>query len=119
MTLQDYERIAGYFPVPGEPCPSCKFVCGPGGPDHTTTCSLVTRLWQAENNKGASIPNHPMELGTNPDFQTWAVKMSTGLFSQPRALPVVPRVDPAQVKAQTDTVSDTDPAASKAVPVTH
>lgn len=87
MNLLDYEKLTGYKPVPGERCPECKMTCGPGGPDHSTTCPVVTKLWQGENGLPASIPQHQLELGANPIFQAWFTKLSGRLFSEP--VPVV------------------------------
>lgn len=82
MTLPNYEKIAGYKPVPGERCPSCKMVCGPGGPDHATNCALVAKLWAHEkNSSGASIPHRQMELGSDPEFQVWVGRLAGKLFS--------------------------------------
>jgi hypothetical protein len=82
MNIVDYEHIAGYKPVPGQPCPSCKQICGPGGPDHTTVCAIVSKLWTEHKNNGAAIPARPTELAGNPDFQHWAANMASGLFRE-------------------------------------
>ena len=113
INITEYEQIAGYTPAPGERCPSCQTICGPGGPDHATTCALVVKLWAHEQNHGAMIPVRQMELGSNPDFATWAAKMAGSLFRQPRALPIVPRVDPAQVKAPSATAMATEEPPAK------
>ncbi len=87
MTLQEYEKITGYAPAPGAPCPECKAVCGGGGPDHHSTCTLMAKLWYHEKSPQASIPALPGIDPNDPKFGIWASKMSTTLFSQPVALP--------------------------------
>lgn len=103
ISLHDYQQITGYEPKPGERCPECKAVCGPGGPDHHSSCSLMAKLWNHEKNPAASIPALPGIDVNDPRFGVWAAKLSTQLFSLPTALPKggipVPPNAPAAVPA--------------------
>lgn len=107
ISLSDYQQVTGYKPVPGEKCPECKAVCGPGGPDHHGTCTLMAKLWNLEKNPDSAIPALPGVDVTDPRFGVWAAQLATRMFSQPAALPkggipttpVVPAAVPAPLKA--------------------
>jgi hypothetical protein len=58
-------------------------------------CGVIAKLWAHETGRSAAIPQHQLELGANPNFQTWIAKMAGRLFTEgavaaPVVAPAVP-----------------------------